>query len=99
MIPMLTNTRVFKKYSSIEDYDRFVEDSISSFQTKFPNVELHSFGEFKSFLDNLIPKLVHKYLILSGSMKNCSGIAPDFARNGCSSRISSFYHDRARSST
>jgi hypothetical protein len=79
MIPMLINTHIFKKYASIEDYNRFVEDSIASFQTKFPNVKLHNFGEFKSFLDNLIPKLIHKYLILSGSMKNCSGIAPDFA--------------------
>lgn len=80
---MLTKTSIYKKYSSIEDYNAFVDESISIIKTKFPNVELHSWGEFKAFLDNLVPKLIHKYLLLSGSMKNCSGISPDFSEIAC----------------
>ena len=81
--PMLIQTRIYKKYASIEEYQAFVDETISTIKTKFPNVELRSFGQFKSFLDNLVPKLVHKYLILSGSMKNCSGISPDFTEIAC----------------
>jgi hypothetical protein len=69
---------IFNKKASTE-YDEFVKQSLSLINSSFPNVKLHSFNSFKLFLDNLVPKLVHKYLILSGSMKNCSGISPDFS--------------------
>jgi len=80
---MLTKTAIYKKYASLEDYNKFCEESIESLQLKFPKVSLKSFSEFKSFLDNLVPRLVHKYLLLTGTMKNCSGISPDFAEIGC----------------
>ena len=80
---MLMNTKLYRKYASIEEYDVFVKNTIASLTSKFPNVSLHSFGDFKSFLDGLIPKLIHKYLILSMSMKNCSGISPDFSEIAC----------------
>ena len=80
---MLTKTRVFQKYASIEDYQTFTDEAISTLKNKFPQVKLSSYGEFKVFLDSLVPKLVHKYLLLSGSMKNCSGISPDFSEIAC----------------
>lgn len=79
---MLTKTKIYKKYASSEQYKEYADETVRSLQTKFPQVQLRSWGEFKTFLDSLIPKLVHKYLILSGSMKNCSGISPDFAEIG-----------------
>jgi hypothetical protein len=80
---MLTDTYIYKKYASVSDYDAFVNESISTIKTKFPNVQLRSWGEFRAFLDGLVPKLIHKYLLLSGSMKNCSGISPDFTEIAC----------------
>jgi len=76
---MLTKTAIYKKYASLEEYQAFCDETIQSLKAKFPNVEMRSFSEFKKFLDSLVPKLVHKYLISTFSMKNCSGISPDFA--------------------
>lgn len=76
---MLTKTAIYKKYASLEDYQEFCRRTIEELKPKFPNLSLRPFAEFKQFLDNLVPKLVHKYLIFSGTMKNCSGVSPDFA--------------------
>jgi len=72
-------SKTTKKIANFSGYDEFVNDTIASMKSKFPSVRLQSFNEFKLFLDKLVPKLVHKYLILSGTMKNCSGISPDFS--------------------
>jgi hypothetical protein len=61
------------------DYASWAEEEVGALKTKFPNVSLKSFVQFKSFLDALIPKLIHKYILLSGTMKVCSSISPDFA--------------------
>lgn len=80
---MLTKTAIYKKYASLADYAEYAEAILRNLQKVFPNVQLRSFSEFKTFLDGLLPKLVHKYLINSGTMKNCSGISPDFAEISC----------------
>lgn len=82
---MLTKTAIYKKYSSIQDYNDFAEQTIREMRNKFSNVQLRPFAEFQTFLDALLPKLVHKYLISSGTMKNCSGISPDFSEIACQS--------------
>lgn len=82
---MLTKTAIFKKYAALSDYTEYAEQTIAELQKTFPQVSLRSFDEFKNFLDGLLPKLVHKYLIGSGTMKNCSGISPDFSEIACQS--------------
>lgn len=80
---MLTKTAIYIKYSSLDEYDDFIDQTCKKLQQIFPQVKVTSFSKFKNFLDKLLPKLVHKYLIGSGTMKNCSGISPDFAEIGC----------------
>lgn len=79
---MLIRTAIYKKYANLTDYEDFVEATIKSLQSKFPQVRLRPFSEFKAFLDNLVPRLVHKYILKAGTMKNCSGVSPDFAEMG-----------------
>lgn len=76
---MLIHTAIYKKYAALTDYENFVEQQLSVIRTKFPNVRLHSFAEFKNFLDKVIPKLIHKYMLRAGAMKVCSTISPDFS--------------------
>ncbi len=82
---MLTKTAIYRKYASIQDYIDFADQTVRELQATFPNVQLRPFSEFQTFLDALVPKLVHKYLISSGTMKNCSGVSPDFSEIGCQS--------------
>lgn len=76
---MLSKTAIFKKYCNLSDYDDFVNETLISLKSRFPQVSLKSFSEFKSFLDSILPKLIHKYMINSMAMKVCSTISPDFA--------------------
>lgn len=76
---MLTKKAIYKKCANLLDYTAFVEKTISELKNNFPAVSLKSFSEFRFFLDSLVPKLVHKYILLAGTMKNCSGVSPDFA--------------------
>lgn len=76
--------RIFKKISQDSSYLNWAEAEIIELKKKFPNVSLKSFSEFKSFLDSILPKLIHKYMLLSGAMKVCSTISPDFAEIACS---------------
>lgn len=71
--------KIFRRIVQANNYFAWAKDEISELQKKFPNISMKSFSEFKSFLDSIIPKLIHKYMLLSGAMKVCSTISPDFA--------------------
>ena len=71
--------RLLTKIAQDQQYLSWANSEITQLQQKFPQVHLQSFQAFKTFLDSLLPKLIHKYMLLSGSMKVCSGISPDFA--------------------
>lgn len=70
---------MFEKLSEENEYQGFVEQTLKQLRQVFPQVKLKSEAEFRIFLDDLLPKLIHKYLIRSGTMKNCSGISSDFS--------------------
>jgi len=76
---MLTKTAIYKKYADLTDYEQFAQSTLDSLHGKFPQVQIRSFSEFKTFLDSLVPKLIHRYMLRSGSMKICSTISSDFA--------------------
>lgn len=44
------------------------------------NVEKHSFISFMNWFEGIVPKLIHKYMLRSQSMKVCSTISPEFAK-------------------
>ena len=56
-----------------------LEDYLSDLQSIFPQVELKSFDELNNLLQQIVPKMVHKYLISGKTIKNCSGVSRDFA--------------------
>ncbi len=76
---MLTKTAIYRKYANLVDYEEFVKSTLESLHEKFPQAQLQPFSKFKTFLDGLVPKLIHKYMLRGASMKVCSGISPDFA--------------------
>jgi hypothetical protein len=80
---MSVRTKIFKKIADNIEYLNWINNEISTLKQKFPNVSLKSYSEFEVFLNSIVPKLIHKYMILSGSMKVCSGISPDFAEIAC----------------
>jgi hypothetical protein len=74
--------RLIKLAEEFEAQTQYLENispSLRSLQSAFPNVKLRPFGEFKTFLDRYITTLIRKYLVGTQSVKNCSGISPDFA--------------------
>lgn len=71
--------KIIERIAQLTDYDAIVNEILENLQSNFPNVSLKPFAEFKSFLDALIPKLIHKYMLLTNTMKVCSTISIDFA--------------------
>ena len=62
-----------------QDYEEFAAQVVTDLRPTFPRVALRSSGEMLGFVGPLIPKLVHKYILFAGTMKNCSGASADFA--------------------
>lgn len=71
--------KIIQRIAQLNDYVNWANQEVQKLQTRFPGVTLKPFAEFKVFLDAMVPKLIHKYMLLSRSMKVCSGISPDFA--------------------
>jgi hypothetical protein len=71
--------KLANEFEATTEYIKNISPTISSLQKKFPNVALKSFEEFKTFLYEYLTTLVRKYLVSTRSVKNCSGISPDFA--------------------
>lgn len=61
------------------EYLQNISGPLGELQKAFPNVGLKPFSEFKTFLDRYVSTIVRKYLVSTRSVKNCSGISPDFA--------------------
>ena len=72
---MLINSSLYQKWAAKEDE----RAALSLVRERYPNAEIKSFSEFKTFLDKVLPKLIHKYMIRNQSMNVCSTIAPDFS--------------------
>ncbi len=76
---MKLRQRIFNKLAQSNNYQAWAEGEIQQLKLNFPNVSLKSFSEFEGFLNSILPKLIHKYMLSTLSMKVCSGISPDFA--------------------
>lgn len=76
---MKTLIKLAEDFEAKTQYTESISDSLQALQKAFPNVTLRPFQEFKSFLDRYITTIVRKYLVSTKSVKNCSGVSPDFA--------------------
>lgn len=71
--------RLAEEFENYTGYIENISQLLKSIQSIFPNVKLRPFDEFASFLDRYLPAIIRKYLVGTRSVKNCSGISPDFA--------------------
>ena len=68
-----------KKMAFEMPFENWLNESVKEIASYYPNVSLKSFSDFNSWLNSVIPKLIHKYMIATKSMKVCSTISADFA--------------------
>lgn len=71
--------KLAQNFEDKTNYINNISNLVSSLQKNFPQIKLKSFQEFELFLKRYVPTIIRKYLVGTRSVKNCSGVSPDFA--------------------